>query len=366
MKTIGKFIKKEIIFTVSALLAVATMIAVPPTIQYVNYIDFSVLGILFSLMATVGGLQKSGAFDLLSGKLLCIGRSSRGVSLILVCLCFFTSMLITNDVALSTFVPLTIYLSENKDSNAFIYVIVLETIAANLGSLVTPIGNPQNLFLFHYYGLQVGEFLQITIPLGITGFVLIVCAAFFSGKTKWKDGAGVSFRGSHRGGVLKYGILFLICILTVFQVINPGFCVLITVGMLLATDRGVLRMVDYLLLLTFLNFFIIVGNLAQLDQIKELIGTAIQGQVLLWGVATSQIISNVPAAVLLAPFTGAFRELILGVNIGGLGTLVASMASIISFKYYSMIEKAKNGRYLLIFTGMNLVYLGVFLLIFLK
>ena len=249
-------------------------------------------------------------------------------------------------------------------------VVVLQTIAANLGSMLTPVGNPQNLFLYSYYRLALGEFLALTFPAAAISFILLGALLFFIKKKPLSNAmpengpvASVAEPQTPAGRrsffLLLYSVLFLICLGCVNRWIEYRLTLLLVLGGVLAFDRSILKKVDYGLLLTFLFFFIFVGNISRLPGIKEFLAEVMQGRELWVSLLTSQIISNVPAAVLLAPFSGAFKSLILGTNIGGLGTLIASLASLISYKIYCRSAGASPGRYLAVFTLFNLLFLAV-------
>lgn len=352
MSKIIHFFQTETVLAIAALAALLSMAAAPPSPAYAGYIDLPVLVLLFCLMAVVAGLKRTGVFALLSGEALKHTHGIRTLAVTLVSICFFTSMFITNDVALLTFVPLTIGLMDRTGDNTLIFTVVMETVAANLGSLLTPVGNPQNLFLFTYYNMELGEFLRLMLPLGLVSFLLIM-GLMLCMKNQPLPLPEMADAPLNKKLALLYGVLFVICLLTVVDVIHYGICLLILLPTLLIADRSVLKEVDYSLLLTFVCFFIFVGNLASLPAVKEQISFWLNGRVMLASALMSQIISNVPAAVMLASFTGDAESLLLGVDIGGLGTLVASLASLISFKAYGKAPHAHKGRYLLIFTGIN-------------
>ena len=359
-----EFIKRETVFVISAIVAVITSFVVPVDAEYLDYIDYAVLIILFCLMASVAGFKKYGGFDIFSARLLINEKRKKHIPAIMVLMCFFFSMVVTNDVALITFVPLTIYMIKDTSSLTLIYVVIMETLAANLGSLITPIGNPQNLFLYHYYHLAIGEFMSTTLPLGAACLVIVVLLLFFVPSAEWEVPKDISVKRIDRRKLVFFCVLFFVCILAVLKIIGYEWCLIIVAGCLIVWDRGIFAMVDYSLLFTFVNFFVIVGNLTRIESIEVLISNFILGHELLSGVLVSQCISNVPAAIMLAPFTDNFKDLILGVNIGGLGTLIASLASVISFKYYSIARGAKKRKYIAVFTVMNVGVMLVLMWIF--
>ncbi len=361
MQTIFSFAKREIVLLLSLLAAALSMLIVPPDITYAEYIDTSVLILLFCLMAVVAGFRHTGVFDLLSQQVLSRVHSVRALSLALAGLCFFTSMLITNDVALLTFVPLTLSLMQECREDAVIFVVVLETVAANMGSLMTPVGNPQNLFLFTYYDMSLGAFLKLTLPLGLISLLLLLVLIRSQRNAPLPVLEGKERPPLKKRLALEYGLLFLVCILAVLKIIPHWLCLVVLVLCLALTDRKVFREIDYSLLLTFVCFFIFVGNLGHLPGLQEQLHQWLSQRALLAGALMSQVISNVPAAIMLAPFTENAPALLLGVDIGGLGTLVASLASLISFKAYCQSAHGKKGRYLLVFSGVNLLLLALLL-----
>ena len=326
-----------------------------------------VMILLFCLMAVIAGLSKIGFFDVLSLALIRNTGSLRSLSFLLVMLCFFSSMLVTNDVALITFVPLAIALLQKEKPSVVIHVIVLQTIAANLGSMMTPIGNPQNLYLYSFYQIPLKEFLGIMFPMVFISFLLITAGISPMGDCKKSLSNFQAQEASSREEMtsplpyhyLFYGILFLICLLAVFHILSVWVClILVTVGVAFA-DKSVFRRLDYGLLATFFFFFIFTGNMSKIPWIYQWISEGIAGRELFFSVFLSQFISNVPAALMLSKFTDHYALLLQGVNLGGLGTLVASLASLISFRYYMNMQGANLKAYLFRFTMLNGTALGV-------
>lgn len=356
------FFKKEPVLCISALCAAASMLLVPPSSAYLAYIDWKVLGLLFCLMAVVAGVQACGLFDVLAQKLLRGCGGLRKLRLMLVLLPFFTSMLITNDVALITFVPFAIaVLGAVGRRDQYIPVIVLQTVAANLGSMALPVGNPQSLFLYTKSGMGMGEYfgvLGLYVALSLIGVVALALAVK-------ETPIEVSF---DRTETLKekkllgvYAVLFLLAMLVVLRVLDYRMVTLIVLAALLVFDRKTLGKVDYMLLLTFICFFIFSGNLGGMESVKAMLTGLLQKNAVLTSALASQVISNVPAAVLLSAFTSDLRGLLIGTNLGGMGTIIASLASLISFKYYLRAEGASAGKYMLHFTLVNVVGLALLL-----
>ena len=365
MKKIKDFCKKEIVLIISFILAVCSAFLVKPNIGYIDYIDFKTLILLFCLMAVMAGLNSLGIFRLIAAKLLKFTKTSRSLCLVLSLLCFFSSMIITNDVALITFVTFSvIILNISQKKNLLIPLVTLETVAANLGSMVTPIGNPQNLYLFSSFNLSLEEFFKTLLPYALLSLVLTAFSALFFKKDTLQIAEDNEYIKSNKILTAIYAVLFVISILTVFRVIPHAITLALTVLIILIFDRKTLLKADYSLLLTFTFLFIFIGNLKNIESVNNLLSNAVNGNELVAGIAASQIFSNVPAAILLSAFTSNISELLIGVNLGGLGTLIASMASLISFKYV-VKEKVSASRYLAVFTGVNLVFLVANILLWL-
>ena len=357
MNRIKEFIKNEIVLILSFTLSVISAFWVAPNTGYFEYIDFRTLGLLFCLMAVMAGLNNLGVFKFIAEKMLSKVNSIKGISLILCLLCFFSSMVITNDVALITFVPFTVTaLKLSGKMNKLIWIVIVETVAANLGSMLTPIGNPQNLYLFSAFNMSMSDFISIILPYALLSLILVITFSLFVGKDKIKiekNKNSLSFSKLH---IAIYLLLFIIALLTVFRVIPYIITLLITLVILIIFDRKVILKVDYSLLLTFVFLFIFIGNLGEIKQISEFLKSILNGNEVLVGIISSQVFSNVPAAILLSKFTENAKDLLIGVNLGGLGTLIASMASLISFKFVAK-EKVKLEKYVFIFSAVNIIFL---------
>ena len=366
MKKIISFMKKETVLTIATLLAVVSAFFVKPDRQYIGYIDFRTLGILFGLMVIMQGFQRTGLFDRIGKSLLQKTGKLWQLILVLVMLCFFFSMLITNDVSLLTFVPFSILvLKKCGQEQAMIPTVILQTVAANLGSMLTPIGNPQNLYLYGLMDCSIPEFMGILLPYTVMTLVLLLLSLLcIRGKgeeisCRMEEGTEIKQSRKHRN--LIYGLLFLLALLVVARILPYGVLVTAVFLYTIIFDREALKGADYALLVTFISFFVLIGNLGRISLIREALERFVSGREILTGVLTSQVISNVPAAVLLSGFTENYRDLLVGVNLGGLGTLIASMASLISFKLYTKCYKENRGRYLRWFTLVNIIYLFLLL-----
>lgn len=371
MKKIVNYFKREKVLSISLVLAVLSAFLVHPDKGYAEYVDLRVLALLFCLMLLVKGFQSIGVMEWLIQKLFGSVKSSRKMSCILVLLCFFSSMIITNDVALITFVPFGIMaLKRAKQDEIVIRVVVLQTIAANLGSMFTPIGNPQNLYLFSVSGMPVLEFFKTMMPVTLLAYFFIMVSVYYipNESVEWNlqqaaAGETAVELSQQKKLLCVYIALFVLNLLVVFRVVSWVPVLLITILVVLAVRSfGLFAQVDYALLLTFVGFFVFVGNIGRIPVINEAIGTILNGREILVSALFSQFLSNVPAAILLSGFTDHFKELLLGTNIGGLGTLIASMASLISYKAYAVSENSNKGKYLLTFTAYNVVGLILLLL----
>ena len=352
-----KFFKKEPILTISALAAAVSCILVPPDAAYLDYIDFRTLALLYALMVVVAGLRNAGAFAHLA-HLVCVrAKTARGMGMLLVAMTFFSSMLITNDVALLTFVPFAVVLlGMTGRQQDLILVVVLQTVAANLGSMLTPVGNPQNLYLYSYYGFSAGAFFRVTAPVWALSLLMTLLLCLLIPRAALHVEIGEE-PGVNRKKLWIYLPLFAVCMLAVFRLIPWPLMLLAVAAALLVFDRKMLLSADFLLLLTFVAFFIFAGNLARLEAVDLMLRRLLLGREYLTALLASQVISNVPAALLLSGFTDNGREILLGVDIGGLGTPIASLASLISMKLYCRSRDARAGRYLLTFLLINLLLL---------
>ena len=429
----------------ATVLAIISCFFVTPGREYLSYINWRTLILLFCLMAVVAGFAKAGVFRYISRKLSQRMKDTRRLSVGFMLLCFLLSMFVTNDVALVTVVPLTLLTMMGCSEKAKIQTLVQETIAANLGSMLTPFGNPQNLYLTSYYGIGMGEFLRLMLPYTGVALVILLLQTLISpkeglggrareagipeGRAKGAEtpegeareaaipergareaeipegrakGAGTPERGASEAAIpegknreaaslyesgenltgkdemyeealrekllrskgrlvsiLLYGILFIVSMFSVARILDYRILFGIILITILVYDRSVLRNVNYTLLLTFVSFFVLIGNLGAMTQIQAALTQMIEGRELLTAILSSQIISNVPAAVLLSGFTDQGKALIVGTDLGGLGTLIASMASIITFQLYSLESGAKKGKYLLTFTLWNVIDLVI-------
>lgn len=364
-ESVKRFVKKETVFCIAACCAVLTMFWIPPDIEYVHYIDFRVLCLLFCLMAVVAGFKFVGAFEWMTYQLLRRIHSRRVLAVTLVLLPFFSSMLVTNDVALLVFVPFTLgLLVQLRCCRHIVPILVLQTVAANLGSMATPVGNPQNLYLYSYYSLSAGEFFAVTLPLTAVSFLLLVGVSYFCLPKTLPERNFDRAEITNGKELMVYGALFFVCLLTVFRIVPYQIVTIVVFTVIIFTNKELLRDVDGMLLATFVCFFVISENLGRIDSIRIFLQQLLGRNTLLTAVGASQVISNVPAAVLLSGFTDRWRDLLAGVNIGGLGTPIASLASLITLKLYLCWPNAKIGRFLGVFTFVNIAGLVILLLFY--
>ena len=347
---ISNFIKKEAVLCIALGLAVLSVFWQPVDREYLEYIDWDTLMLLFCLMAAMAGFQRLGVFQRIGDALLAAVTNTRSLLLILCFLPFFFSMFITNDVALITFVPFgMIVLQMCGKEKLVIPLVVLQTIAANMGSSLTPIGNPQNLYLYSKSGAKVGDFLLWMLPYTLVTGICIWLAVLFQKKEQvdYKpEKSGAVWGKKRKFYFISYAVLFLFCLLSVAKVLPPLVLFLMALAFFLVADRKILWCIDYALLGTFIGFFIFIGNLGRLPAFRDFFAGILTGHETLAGVISSQVISNVPAALLLSNFTGEWESLIVGTNLGGLGTLIASMASLISYKQAVSYCPEKKNRYL--------------------
>ena len=357
LESVIKSLKNEIVFTLALVLAIGTSFIAIPSI---DYIDFKVLMSLFNLMLMVKAFEELKIMDKLAVKILSKYKSSRSVSLILISLTFISSMLVTNDVALITFVPLSLIIGRKTKIN-IMDTIIFQTLAANIGSSFTPMGNPQNLFLFSYYKLNPGEFFMVTAPLVIIGGVwLFIINLKINNNVLNFSLDSVEIKDKKKG--IMYGILFVAIIMSIFNFIDYRIITLITIMTVFMLDRELIAKVDYYLLATFIGFFIFIGNVSSSDAIHSFMNYLLESKEKTYftSISLSQVVSNVPCAILLAGFTDNWKEALLGVNIGGMGTLIASLASVISYKLYATDSPNKTKEYIIKFSAYNFISLIVF------
>lgn len=354
-----RWCKKNTVFCVAALAAVVTCFFVPPDAAYLGYFDWKTLACLFLTLAVVCALRNIKFFTIVARRLVKISGNLRSLFLMLIAITFLGSMLIANDMALITFLPLGYFaLSVTHQERYMAYLFILQNISANLGGMLTPFGNPQNLYLYSYFNIPTGEFCSIMLPPFLLAIALLVlcCLPIKAMPLVIQD----SFKERlNKKRTLLYLALFALSLLIVFRVIPYWIGLVLITTVLLWADREALLMVDYGLLGTFFFFFIFAGNLARIEAVNEVISSLLAKDTLLVSVLTCQGISNVPTAILLSQFTEDYHSLLLGVNIGGTGTLIASLASLITFNEFRVLYPGHSKQYFWMFTGINAGFLVV-------
>ena len=357
-----EYLKKECVMVIALLLALITSFISLPKLEY---IDFKVIILLFNLMIIVAAFKELKILDYIASTLVQRCTSIRGVTYSLVFVTFIGAMVVTNDVALITFVPITLIVGRKLKIDVM-KLVILQTIGANLGSALTPMGNPQNLFIYSFYDLSPYEFLKLTLPLTIISCVLLVVVIY---KMKNKNIDVISLEKNNiknKSKAIIYTIILLIILCSVFKILDYRITLLVTLSGVIVLDKSLFKRVDYSLLLTFAGFFIFIGNISNMTYIKSLLESILSNPKSTYysGLIASQFISNVPATMLLSGFTDNYKELILGVNVGGLGTLIASLASVISYKLYVNENPEKSKEYIKIFSVYNFVGLIILSIVF--
>ena len=362
MRRLIVFARANAVMLIAMLLAAATALIVPPDGEYINYFDFKTLTCLFTVLAVVCALRNVRFFYTMAEKIVKRFKNARLAALALVYITFIGSMLIANDMALLTFLPLGYFvLISTKTEKYTCHLFILQNIAANLGGMLTPFGNPQNLYLYSKFNIPSGKFMLTMLPPFFLAIALItICTVIFI-KPEPLSFSGIE-RRLPRIRVGIYLVLFAFSIICVFKFIPYYWALIVIPPVILIMDRGALAKVDYGLLLTFVFFFIFAGNMARIEAVREIFSALLEKNTLFFSALSCQIISNVPSAILLSQFTGNWRELLLGVNIGGCGTVISSLASLITFKEYTIHNPGKGGKYLLVFSAYNFAFLGIMLL----
>jgi len=357
------FIKNEVVLSVAIILTIITCFFVPIDKEYLNYFDYNTLICLFCILSVVAGLKSTNVFELISRKMIGLFHTRRAVIYSLVFGTFFFDMIVANDMSLITFLPLTYIVLHSTNNDKYLaFTFIMQTIAANMGGMITPYGNPQNLYLYSYYNIDTSEFFGILLLQSITVAVLLyICCAFIKNDTlKLKKNSKIIIS---KNNLIIYSILFILVILTIFRVIPY----LITLGIVIVTifcvDRTRFKKVDYALIATFSVFFIFSGNIARIPAIKDLISNIVVKNTLLAGLVSCQFISNVPTAIFLSKFTNNYTDLLISVNIGSLGILISSLASLITLKEFLKHQPKNFLKYLAMFTIFNTIFLCVLLLV---
>lgn len=356
---VWRSIKKHAVTVIAACAALITCLIVPPDAEYLGYLDLKTLSCLFVTLAVVCALRNIKFFTILARKIVKLTGNLRLLTLALVYITFIGSMLIANDMALITFLPLGYFALHTACKEEYMaYVFILQNISANLGGMLTPFGNPQNLYLYSYFNISTGEFMGIMLaPFLLAVGLLTVCCLFVRGE---RLQIAEDFPETlPKGRTALYLVLFAASLLIVFRVIPYLWGLIAITAVLAIADRRALRDVDYPLLLTFVFFFIFAGNLSRVPMVHELLSGLMEKDAMLVSILSCQGISNVPSAILLSRFTDNYRALLLGVNIGGTGTIIASLASLITYSEYKTLYPRDAGRYMKLFTVMNLLFVVI-------
>lgn len=353
------FIKKNAVMCIAFIAAAVTSIFVPVDKEYIGYFDYKTLSCLFCVLAVVCALKNINFFYILARKVVLLFKNARMSILALVYITFIGSMLIANDMALLTFLPLGYFVLTSAGKQKYMaFTFIMQNIAANLGGMLTPFGNPQNPYLYTKYEIANSDFLQIMAPPFVLSVLIITfcCVAFVKPEPLRLCDEKVSLNPQK---TVLYLLLFALSIVIVFRGIPYWIGLVIIPAVLMLTDRKALKMVDYGLLFTFVFFFVFAGNMARIDAVRNLFSYLLCKNTLLFSVISCQFISNVPSAILLSQFTENYADLLVGVNIGGVGTLISSLASLITFREYVKHNPGKTGYYIGMFSLFNFAFLIV-------
>lgn len=358
--TFGPWVKQHAVVLAAIVVAFISCLIVPPDDEYVEYLDVRTLMCLFCTMAVITALDNVGFILVLAGRTIHYFRTRRGIITGLVFMTAVAAMFVSNDMALLTFLPLT-YLALEATGNVryLAFAFIMETAAANLGGMILPFGSPQNLFLFSFYEIPTWEFIGVmALPFGIS-MILILATCLFVPNDPIRE-VGIRHATIVVRPTVGYLVLFALTIAVVFRIV-PVWTGFIVPAVLLFMDRSALVRLDWGLLFTFVAFFIFAGNVARIESVDTWISNGVNDNVLLWSTLGSQVISNVPTSILFAQFTDAYRELLVGVNIGGVGTIVASLANLIALAKYREYQPGRTKSFLLLFSAVNLGLLLVLL-----
>ena len=353
------FISKNTVLVIASTLAIISCFIVKPDAQYLEYFDIKTLTCLFCTLAVICALKNIHFFTITAQKIVVLTGNVRALSLALVYITFVGSMFLANDMALLTFLPLGyISLSATKKEKYMAPVFIIQNIAANLGGMLTPFGNPQNLYIYTKFNIPTIEFMGIMVFPFVLSIVLFTLCCFIIPKEE----LSLNIEEKEQTDTKKaafYLALFAMTILMVFRLIPYYVCLPIILIAIAITDRGALAKVDYPLLLTFVCFFLLAGNISRIEIVNTFFSSLLEKNTLLTSIFSCQVISNVPSAILLSEFTTNYKELLLGVNIGGVGTIISSLASLITFREYTSHIKGKTAQYIGLFSALNFGFLAI-------
>lgn len=362
-ESIVAFVKKEVVLSIAFVAMVITIFFVPIDNEYLGYFEYKTLVALFCMLAVVAGLKNTNIFELVSKKLIGLFKTRRAVIYCLIYGTFFFDMIVANDMSLITFLPLTYIVLHSTNNDKYLAItFILQTIAANMGGMITPYGNPQNLYLYSYYNIPTLEFFGVLLIQAITVAVLLFIACLFI------KNEPLTLKNEEKFEIKKkeliiYAILFVFVILSIFRVVPHLITLAIVVLTVLIVDRQRFKHVDYALLATFCVFFIFSGNIARIPAIKELISNIVAENTLIAGIVSCQFISNVPTAIFLSKFTENYSDLLVSVNIGSLGIIISSLASLITLKEYLKHQPKGLKKYMVKFTLVNTAFLAVLIVV---
>ncbi len=359
MVLVRDFIRKNAVMVVALFAALVTSIAVPIDKEYLGYFDYKTLVCLFCVLAVVCALKNINFFYMLARKVVQLFKNARLAILALVYITFIGSMLIANDMALLTFLPLGFFVLTTTGKRKYMaFTFIMQNIAANLGGMLTPFGNPQNLYLYSVYSIPNLEFVRIMAPPFVVSVILITvcCLIFVKPEPLCLDDEKMVL---NPGKAVLYLILFALSIAIVFREIPYITGLIVIPAVLFFADRKALKMVDYPLLLTFAFFFVFAGNMSRIDLVRSFFCELLDKSTLIFSILSCQVISNVPSAILLSQFAENYRELLVGVNIGGVGTMISSLASLITFREYVKHNPTGTKWYIAMFSLYNLAFLFI-------
>jgi len=360
---ITAFVKKEVVLSIATICTIVTIFFVPFDKEYLDYFEFKTLIALFCMLAVVAGLKNTNVFELISKKLIGLFKTRRAVIYSLVYGTFFFDMIVANDMSLITFLPLTYIVLHSTNNDKYLAItFILQTIAANMGGMITPYGNPQNLYLYSYYNIPTMEFFGVLLIQSVTIAALLYVACLFikNEELMLKNDEKLVIKKKE---LIIYAILFVFVILSIFRVVPHVITLALVVLTVLIVDRKRFLHVDYALLATFCVFFIFSGNIARISVIKGFIESIVTENTLLAGIISCQFISNVPTAIFLSKFTENYRDLLVSVNIGSLGIIISSLASLITLKEYLKHQPKNFKKYMLLFTAVNTSFLAVMIVV---
>ena len=356
MKKVVQFLRRELMLTLSLLAALIALVITPPTPQLFRDIDWRTLGTLLMMLCVLEGFKQENVLEPVV-RLASRIRRMTSLTLFLVFGVFFSSMFVTNDVSLIIFVPLTILLFRSVDRERYILpVISMENIAAIRGSLLTPFGSPQNLFLYGRAEVSAGHFMLHMLPLCASSALLLAVFVFFLYRRNPREEITVARQESLRsaGGRVRRAVYLALFAVIIAVIVTRTSLWPWAVGLVLAAvfaaDRRLLLKVDYVLIITFFCFFIFSSSIAANPHIAGVLKRAVAGSEYWWAIGLSQVISNVPASIVLYPFSENFAGLIYGLDTAGLCSLIGSLASVINYRIYAREYPGQGGKFVRVFT----------------